>query len=301
MPLNFRKDIITLYRSEIEEKERMNPLLTTQTETFRAGNDNLSYFRDRLIRITDNGAIMFCIKGEANITIDFQEYHIVPHTQIVLLPDSVLSLSSASKDFNVHYFVFSGEMMKIACIHFEPAFIQFLKELICFTHSKVEMINYIQGIIEASVTVYEDKENRFRDNIAQNLLQIFFLNAYDKVRRLFTKEQIEGSTRKGQLFRKFIRLVHLHCASQRDVAFYAEKLCISTRYLSAITQKVTRTSAKEIIDEFLILEIKVTLQTTNLSLKEVAEHFRFPDQSFFGRYFKKHTGMSPKEYRAKLF
>ena len=119
------------------------------------------------------------------------------------------------------------------------------------------------------------------------------------IRDSFTKEQLEGGNRKGQLFKKFIHLVHTNCTAQRDVAFYAEQLCISTRYLSAITKEVGQISAKEIIDEFLTLEIKVALQSTNLSLKEIADRYNFPDQSFFGRYFKKHTGMSPKEYRAK--
>lgn len=81
--------------------------------------------------------------------------------------------------------------------------------------------------------------------------------------------------------------------------FYADQLCISTRYLSAITKQVAENSAKEIIDENLILELKMALQSTGMSLKEIADKYRFPDQSFFGRYFKKHTGMSPKEYRAK--
>ena len=63
--------------------------------------------------------------------------------------------------------------------------------------------------------------------------------------------------------------------------------------------KVAEDSAKEIIDENLILELKMALQSTGMSLKEIADKYHFPDQSFFGRYFKKHTGMSPKEYRAK--
>lgn len=86
---------------------------------------------------------------------------------------------------------------------------------------------------------------------------------------------------------------------QRDVAFYAEQLCISTRYLSAITKEVGQISAKEIIDEFLTLEIKVALQSTNLSLKEIADRYNFPDQSFFGRYFKKHTECHRKNTEQK--
>lgn len=76
--------------------------------------------------------------------------------------------------------------------------------------------------------------------------------------------------------------------------FYADQLCISTRYLSAITKQVAEDSAKEIIDENLILELKMALQSTGMSLKEIADKYRFPDQSFFGRYFKKHTECHPR-------
>lgn len=277
----------------------MNPLLTTKAESFRTGNDNLEYYRNRLVKLT-NGAIMFCYSGEADISIDMGTYHIVPNTNCMLLPGSILSLKSASKDFLVHFFAYSDEMMKTACFRLDPAFMHFLKENPCYTHTKPEAIRTILGLIGASAAIYADKENRFRESIAQNLLQIFLLDTYDKVQRYFTPEQLEGNSRKGQLFKKFIHLVHTHCTTQRDVAFYAEQLCISTRYLSAITKEKGENSAKEIIDDFLILEIKVALQSTNLSLKEIADRYSFPDQSFFGRYFKKHTGMSPKEYRGKM-
>ena len=276
----------------------MNPLLTTKQETFRAGTDNLEFFTRRLIKMT-NGVLLFCPQGEADIMIDLEQYHIVPNTNIMILPNSIFSLTSASKDFQVHYFAYSEEMFKAACFRFDPAFIHFMKQNSCYTHTQKETIRSIQGLIEASNATYNDFDNRFRENIAQNLLQIFFLDTYDKVQRLFTQEQIEGSDRKDQLFKKFMNLVHSYCTTQRDVTFYARELCISTRYLSAITKQMTSISAKEIIDDFLMLELKVALQSTDLSLKEVADKYRFPDQSFFGRYFKKHTGMAPKEYRAK--
>ena len=278
--------------------EKMNPLLTTQAEPFRAGTDNLDFFYKRLIKLP-NGALMFCISGEADITIDLERYHIVPNTNIMILPNSIFSLTSASKDFRIHYFAYSDEMFKAACFRLDPPFIHFLKENACYTHTEKEALRSITGLIEASNAIYKDSANRFQQTIAQNLLQIFFLDTYDKVQRLFTQEQIEGSNRKDELFKKFINLVHTHCVTQRDVTFYAEQLCISTRYLSAITKEMGKTTAKEIIDDFLILELKVALQSTGLSLKEIAEKYRFLDQSFFGRFFKKHTGMSPKAFRAK--
>lgn len=79
--------------------------------------------------------------------------------------------------------------------------------------------------------------------------------------------------------------------------FYAERLHITPRYLSSIAQKVEHVTAKSIIDRHAITEIKTALKTTNLSIQELSHKMLFPDQSFFGRYFKKHTGMSPLQYR----
>ena len=93
--------------------------------------------------------------------------------------------------------------------------------------------------------------------------------------------------------------MHEHCASQREVSFYADKLCISTKYLTGICKAVTGDSAIKIIDDFAILEIKVLLQSTELTVQEIADRLVFPDQSYLGRYFKRHEGMSPKEYQSK--
>ena len=100
-----------------------------------------------------------------------------------------------------------------------------------------------------------------------------------------------------ELFKRFIQLVHKHCTTQREVSFYANKLFITPRYLSTVIQNVTNTTAKSIIDKHVILEIKVLLKSTNLSVQEISNQLCFPDQSFFGRYFKKHTGLSPLQYR----
>ena len=81
------------------------------------------------------------------------------------------------------------------------------------------------------------------------------------------------------------------------MSYYADKLCISTRYLSTIVRSVAHSSAKEFIDRSVMLEIKMMLQSTDLSVQEIAYRLRFPDQSYLGRFFKKHAGESPTEYR----
>ncbi|MCD8179304.1 MAG: helix-turn-helix domain-containing protein [Tannerellaceae bacterium] len=82
------------------------------------------------------------------------------------------------------------------------------------------------------------------------------------------------------------------------MAFYADRLCITPRYLSFISRQVTRTkSAKDLINNHIILEIKVLLESTQLPVQEIAHRLNFPDQSYLGRYFKRYTGQSPSQYR----
>lgn len=275
----------------------MNSLFLNAHENFKAGTCGVEQLGGQFIKVP-NGVLMFCTDGEADITIDLRQYHIVPNTNIILLPGSIFSLESGTNNLCVHFFVYSEEMFRVANFRLDPAFIHFLRENACYTHTDTELLTLIRGLAVATECFYRDTANRFRENIAQNLLQIFFLNTYDKVQRFFTPEQISGSNRKDQLFKRFISLIRTHCTTQRDVTFYARELCISTRYLSEITKRMGQESAKSIIDDFLMLELKVALQSTDYSLKEIADRYHFPDQSFFGRYFKKHTGLSPKEYRA---
>ncbi len=95
-------------------------------------------------------------------------------------------------------------------------------------------------------------------------------------------ESSEITTRQTELFHRFVSLVHEHCTREREVTFYADRLCISTRYLSTIVRSVAQTTAKEFIDHTVALEIKMLLQSTDLSVQEIAYRLHFPDQSYLG-------------------
>lgn len=154
-------------------------------------------------------------------------------------------------------------------------------------------------IIEYS---YRDKENRFRNIITKNRLQNALLEAYDLVLRRAGEQlrQTENTSRQQEIFARFMDLVGRHYAEEREVSYYAEQLCISTRYLSSIVRSVTNHTAKEIIDHTVLLEIKSLLQTTDLSVQEIAYRLNFPDQSYLGRFFRKQTGLSPTRFRQKM-
>lgn len=277
--------------------ELKNPLLTSVEEPFIAGVGSLSIMHNHLCKI-QNGAILFCRSGKANFTIDLKQYEIIPNTSIILIPNNIFGINDVSEDFSVSFFCFSDEMFREATYRFEPSFFHFYKENPCYTFRE-ESTQAINGLLNASAAIYADKENQFRRLIAHNHLQCFLLDMYDKTRHWFPLMQDARSNRQEELFKKFMLLVHAHCTTQRDVSFYAGKLCISTKYLTIICTNIIGEPAKKVIDKFILLEIKVLLQSTELTVQEIADRLNFPDQSYLGRYFKRQEGMSPMDYRNK--
>jgi len=104
------------------------------------------------------------------------------------------------------------------------------------------------------------------------------------------------TSRKHEIVHGFFTLIFEHYKDAKDVSFYADKLYVSPKYLSALVKRETERSAKDCIDNYVILESRVLLNSS-FTIQEISQQLNFPNQSFFGKYFKKHTGMSPSMYR----
>jgi len=128
------------------------------------------------------------------------------------------------------------------------------------------------------------------NTIAYELLHIYIDHSLEQV------EKVEIS-RKEQITQEFIMLVFQYYAQEREIAFYADKLCLTPHYLSSVIKQTTGSKASELIRERVISEAKRLLDNTTLSAKEITARLNFPNQSFFGRYFKQYTGLSPQQYR----
>lgn len=243
-----------------------------------------------------NACIFLCRQGEATIEIDSEEYHVETDTHAVLLPGTIIGQVWRSNDFQATYILFPDSILREVTNRLDPSFFRFLNENPTVTLPE-ERLRSIKGMMALIKELYEDRHNCFRPQILRNNLQSFLFHIYDKTHRLFEDRHPEGISRQEELFKMFMRLVHEHCTHHREVSFYADRLCISSRYLSNVVQSVSGTTAKNIISRHVILEMKAMLKSTTLSIQEISNRLHFPDQSFFGRYFKKHTGMSPLEYR----
>ena len=276
---------------------QVNPIITTPEEQFVVGESDLAFFSGYACRI-DGGAILFCRSGAAEVSVNQYQGHVCRNTLVLLLPGSILMLTDRTEDFRVTFCAFSRDLFAEAAFRLEPSFFHALRER-PITSPPHRIVEGASIWFQMAAYTYRDRNNVFRNTIIKNRLQNLLLESFDKMQRFAARRPRtpETTTRQTELFHRFVTLVQAHSSQEREVSFYADKLCISTRYLSTIVRTVARSSAKEFIDRSVLLEIKMLLQSTDLSVQEIAYRLHFPDQSYLGRYFKKHTGESPTEYR----
>lgn len=274
-----------------------NPLITSEEEQFVVGESDFAFFDNYAFRV-ENAAMLLCREGSAEAMVDQSRGPLRRDAIVLLLPGALFMLSDRTENFRVSYCAFSQSLLDEAAFRLDPSFFHTLR---CnpLSYPSPQFVEGASVWFKLAEYTYADRENSFRNTIIKNRLQNVLLECYDKVQRFSADfiRQTDTTSRQVQLFHRFVKLVNDHSVREREVGFYADKLCISTRYLSTIVRNVVHSSAKEFIDHAVVLEIKMLLQSTDLSVQEIAYRLKFPDQSYLGRYFRKHTGESPTAFR----
>ncbi len=136
--------------------------------------------------------------------------------------------------------------------------------------------------------------------IVKHMLQTLLFEFYDYLApslRLIASEQQHTSAE--IIFRRFTQLMYQESPIRRDVSHYADKLCITSKYLSAICKKQSGKTASELINSVTTNYIRNMLTSSNKGIKEIAADTGFENLSFFGKYVKRELGMSPRDFRQK--
>jgi len=239
--------------------------------------------------------VCICLAGNAEIEVDLRSYRFAKNDIIIVFPGQILACNDKSDDFSVCYFSFSNQLIDDILYRLPTAFIGFLKENVRYRLPEEEKDEMLTEYITVLHRKFCDTRNVCRSEIITNLLHNFYLDLYNKVvmgNRILTRER----KHKKELQEEFFQLVKTH-TNNREVAFYAEKLSITPKYLSIITKESTGSSAKELIDKFAITELKLRLKSSSMQLKEMADELSYPGEAFLCKFFKKHTGMTPSHYR----
>ena len=143
--------------------------------------------------------------------------------------------------------------------------------------------------------------NLFRRESIMQLLRVFYWDIYVAYKRNPKAAELVKYTRKEKLlFDFFCLVIEFHTVS-RDVAFYAKKMCVSAKHLTMVITDMSGRSAKDWIIDYSLLEIKALLRDSDLEIKEVASRTNFQSNSVMTRFFREHTGMTPSEYRERIY
>ncbi len=249
------------------------------------------------------GIYLICVEGCAEVSTGVQQYKVDATTELIFLTGTLMRLVRASSDFRVRLLMFPKDVFLKAVLPIDTPYFNYAYEHPCYRHTDDERsrrtwreINLWMDLARA---LFTDGNSQFRalqeHDYLQGLLMWLFNTIQEK--SLSLKNQY---SRKQLVCHQFMQLVRRYGTEQHQVAFYARRLCISPRYLHQVTVLyMDGRTPKQLIDEQLVAEVKVMLNDPSLSVTQIAERLQFADQSYLCRFFKKNTGMSPKDFRAK--
>ena len=123
------------------------------------------------------------------------------------------------------------------------------------------------------------------------------MHHYDRLFHHQADDLAASRSREQTIFDRFIQLVNQHCHEQHQISYYADRLCLTERYLGTVIRQTSGTTAKDWIDRALITQAKVLLRHSDHSVLQISEELNFPNPAFFSKYFKRLTAMTPLEYR----
>lgn len=241
-------------------------------------------------------------EGETSLTSNLQEFRLKKDSLFIFSPKHILQVQSNNR-FKAHLIVIAPDFLKrinIDTKRMMPLFLQF-GSLPCMelTHAESQSLRSFISMVEQEL---KGSETDFSSEIIGGLIAATIYKVGDILTHYLTEHPEVDSpihNRAEEYFRQFTELLGEHYKHERSVGFYARQLCITPKYLTTLIKRISGKSVSEWIDDYVILEAKTLLKYSNMSVQEIAYYLNFPNQSFFGSYFKRNTGMSPSQYKAK--
>ena len=243
------------------------------------------------------GAILICRKGKAMLNVNYKDWELYEGAVITLFPNDVVELK-VDRDFEVEILKYNPSLLREASLQLEQTVYSSLREDRCRQDTPV-VTNIINGMFGLLKVYFDQSECTCISQLVLCQLKAFFIGFHEYLQRnpQYRPDEVK-SYRVRELFNRFMMLLEKDYKISRDVNYYAEKMNISSKYLTNIVSQMTGHTPKTIIDQYVILQLKLHLKRSTQSIKEMAWEFHFVDVSFFCRYFKKHTGLTPQQIRS---
>ncbi len=262
------------------------------------------------------GAILICRKGKARLNVNYKDWELYEGAVITLFPNDVVELKvdgdckspqtengdckslQTANCFQAEILKYNPSLLREASLQLEQTVYSSLRKDRCRQDTPV-VTNIINGMFSLLKVYFDQSECTCISQLVLCQLKAFFIGFHEYLQRnpQYRPDEVK-SYRVRELFNRFMMLLERDYKISRDVNYYAAQMNISSKYLTNIVSQVTGHTPKTIIDQYVILQLKMHLKRTTQSIKEMAWEFHFADVSFFCRYFKKHTGLTPQQIRS---
>lgn len=247
----------------------------------------------------DSIILIYCMAGEAMIEVNTRTFRIGPGDVLFVFSESVLSNYHGSPDFKGKCIFLSTQSLKESFRH-ERSFVE---HIFCLGKNPIirlplEQRAVLENYYRALSTRLDSPSITYHKEVVRSLVQAMLYELLSYMDD--TASELSGTEilRQGDiLFKRFVELISKSKVKSRFVYDYADKLHVSTKYLSAVCKSVCGKTATAIINEFVVEDIRRMLKYSDKSIKEISQELDFPNISFFGKYVKAHLGVSPKAYR----
>lgn len=241
------------------------------------------------------GRIAFPTTGSARVLINLIEHTFEAGALSLITPNSIIQMLEISPDFNAQMMAVGSNFLPISgkedfFSHFLQRQRNILLSLSPEEHQRVsDFFSIIWSILQEPV---------FRREAVQHLVASLLYNIEYITKNKMQKED-SLATRQEEIFQRFISLVNTHSKTERNVRFYADKLCLTPRYLNTVIRQTSRQTVMDWLNQSIILEAKVLLKHSNHLVYQISDELNFPNPSFFCKFFKRMTGMTPQAYQKK--
>lgn len=239
--------------------------------------------------------VAICIEGTLKATINLLDYEIHPNDLITLLPESIIQLKDKTQKVRLCFAGFSSGCVERANL------IQSIGEVYSklIEHPVIPLSKEIASYLKDYFSLISRISCNDSFEIVPELADISLQTILTSIHLIYRKIQktTSNSNRKKEICRKLIQLINKHYKQERHAKFYAGLLGISLQHLSTTVKAVTGKTVSETIAYVIIMDAKAKLKGSDMTIKEIAYSLNFSNASFFGKYFKRHVGMTPLQFR----
>lgn len=280
------------HKADMREYFFLNPemgMVRSGTKVFRMIASHLSP-----PFIIDDHRFGIVTQGEATVTINLQEKTLRAGMMAFLAPGSIITDIHFSPDFDVRGLaLFASYPMPFPADRLPGIFNGEVRDFQCPTGSVPHLLDITHRLMDLIWLMITSQESPDRTTL--NSLIATLMSHYDSV--YHACERIPSYSREQTIYDRFIYLVSRYAKQEHQLRFYADKMCLTERYLGAVIRDASGLTAKQWIDKSLIACLQAELRHSDKPLAQLADEMNFPNTSFLCKYFKRLTGVSPLSYR----